>query len=140
MELVRPAHGHLLTTLWQQLRCLRTMNNLLNRLAPAVVLGLPVLAFAQQTGEPTDAQAAARSPRYQSAFTDYKPWQDIKPGDWRQLNNNLQPRLGRAGGHAGHGTTAPSGTQAVPAPSPAPRASEAAMPAHRGHEMQGDKP
>ena len=115
------------------------MNNLLNRLAPAVVLGLPVLAFAQQTGEPTDAQAAARSPRYQSAFTDYKPWQDIKPGDWRQLNENVRPSPDAAGGHTAHGTTNPA-SRAASAPSPAPGASAPAIPAHQGHQMHGGKP
>jgi len=112
------------------------MNNLLYRLAPAVVLGLPALALAQQSGNPRDTQAPVQALRYQSAFTDYKPWQDIKPGDWLQLNDNVRSGLGAAGGHAGHGMANPA-SQAASAPSPVPGASG---PTHQGHQMHGGKP
>lgn len=105
------------------------MNNLLLRLAPAVALSLPLLAVAQQGANATDTKAPAQPLRYQSAFADYKPWQDIKPGNWRQLNDNLVPAPGKAGGHAGHSSSAPA------APSPATKASAPAAPAHQNHEM-----
>ena len=114
------------------------MNNLLNRLAPAVVLGLPLLAIAQQSSDPTDDKAAAQV-RYQSAFADYKPWQDIKPGDWRQLNDNVRPTFGAAGGHAGQGIATPAASESASAPSPTPKASAPAMPAHEDHQMHGGK-
>ena len=67
------------------------MNTLFQRLAPAMVLGLPLLALAQ-TGrvDPAEAKASAPPLRYQSAFADYKPWQDAKPGDWRAVNDKVR--------------------------------------------------
>lgn len=107
------------------------MNNLLLRLASAVALSLPLLAVAQQDADATHTKAPAQPLRYQSAFGDYKPWQDIKPGNWRQLNDNVAPGPGKASGHAGHGSSAPAASAAVP------NASAPAAPAHLGHEMQG---
>lgn len=109
------------------------MNNLLSWLAPAVALSLPLLAIAQQGTNPTDSKAPASELRYQSAFADYKPWQDMKPGNWRQLNDNVAPKDGKGGGHAGHGAaTAPA--------APAAKASAPAAPAavgRQGHHMHG---
>lgn len=98
----------------------------------ALALCVPLAALAQT---PAAAAPSASAPalRYQSAFADYKPWQDIKPGDWRQLNDNVTPKDGKGGGHAGHG--------AAPAPAvPAAKASAPAAPAaggHQGHQMHG---
>lgn len=107
------------------------MNNLLNRLTLAMALGvaLPVIA---QPSNPAPPEASSQPLRYQSAFADYKPWQDIKAGEWRRLNDNLAAKAGTAGGHAGHGSAAP----ATPAQPPA---SQPAAPAHPGHHMQGGK-
>jgi hypothetical protein len=110
------------------------MKNFLPRLAPAVALCLPLLALAQAgRTDPANARAPAPALRYQSAFADYKPWQDAKPGDWRALNDALQG-TGASGGHASHAM--PS---APPAAAPAP-ASKASAPSHGGHHMQGGKP
>jgi len=104
------------------------MNNILSRLAPAVALCLPLVAVAQPgRADPAGSQASAPALRYQSAFVDYKPWQDAKPGDWRALNDALQ---GNAGDHAGH---------SMPSTPPAP-APKASAPAHGGHPMHGGKP
>lgn len=100
------------------------MHILFTRLAPAVALSLPWLALAQQ-GAPAPTRAPAATLRYQSAFADYKPWQDIKPGDWRQLNDGLTSGTASTGRHAGH-------ADAKPATPPAPAAS-APSPAHPGH-------
>lgn len=108
------------------------MNNLLTRLAPAVALCLPLLALAQSARpDPADAKAAVPALRYQSAFADYKPWQDAKLGDWRALNDALGG-TGAGGGHAGHAMP-----MAAPAAASAP-ASKASAP-HSGHHMQGGK-
>jgi hypothetical protein len=104
------------------------MHNPIFRLAPAVALSLPLLAGAQQSPPPS-AKASAPTLPYRSAFADYKPWQDIKPGNWRQLNDTLTS--GAAGGHAGHGAT--------PAAKPAPAAS-APAPRHHGHHNHGATP
>jgi hypothetical protein len=108
------------------------MNNLLQRLAPAMALSLPLLSLAQQTGDPADGKAATQPLRYQSAFSDYKQWQDVKPGNWRQLNDTVRDAAARGGGHAGHGVAA----------SPAQPAAGASAPAaapHQGQHMHGGK-
>lgn len=111
------------------------MNNFFSRLAPAAALCLPLLALAQAgRPDPADPKAAAPALRYQSVFADYKPWQDIKPGDWRAVNDNV--RDGAAKGGDGAGQTMPA---AAPALAPAPKASAAAMPAHGGRQMHGGR-
>lgn len=105
------------------------MNDLFYRLAPAVALCLPLSTLAQ-TGraDPSDPKAAAPQLQYRSAFFDYKPWQDIKPSDWRAVNDNVRGAAATGGGRAGH-TAAPS--------SPAASAPAKTMPAHSGHQMHG---
>ncbi len=66
------------------------MKHLIQRAAPVLALCVVALrpAFAQA---PTPPQAAASaSLPYRSAFADYKPWQDAKPGDWRALNEAVK--------------------------------------------------
>lgn len=82
------------------------------RYVPAMVLGLPMLAAAQPGNDPANAAAPAQPLRYESAFADYKPWQDLDARDWRQVNDDLlrpQPRplqqppdATPAPGHQGH--------------------------------------
>lgn len=112
------------------------MNKLAHGLAPALMLCLPLGVLAQSTSsQAEDVNAAAPPLRYQSAFSDYKPWQDIKPGNWRQLNDALAATpAGQAGAHAGHAMPAASGGAPVPAP-----AGPSATP-HGGHSMHGGKP
>ena len=63
------------------------MNNLLRRLAPALALCLSLVALAQPASvDPAQPGASAAQLKYRSAFADYRPWQGIKPGDWRALN------------------------------------------------------
>lgn len=106
------------------------MKNIFSGLA----LCLPLGALAQAP-TPAVAASSASAPalHYQSAFADYKPWQDIRPGEWRQLNDNVAPKDGKGGGHAGHG--------AAPAPAaPAAKASTSVAPAaggHKRHQMHG---
>jgi len=97
------------------------MNTYLHRVASAISLGLPLLALAQQPSDPTDAKASASSLRYQSAFADYKPWRELKTGDWRRINDAV---AGASGGHHDHSTATPQ------APDP-PKAS-ASTPAAQG--------
>lgn len=107
------------------------MNKLHAALAGALALGLPLLASAQaRRADPTDARASSPVLRYESAFADYKPYQDLKPGDWRALNEAVG---GAAGGHGGHGMSMPA---APAASAPMPTAS---APAHGGHPQHGGK-
>jgi hypothetical protein len=116
------------------------MHILFTRLAHAMALGFPLLALAQQSA-PAPTKASAPALPYQSAFADYKPWQDLKPGDWRQLNDSLTAGAESPGhgGHGGHGATKPA-----PPSSPKPMRA-ASMPAsghhghHQGHHAKGAK-
>jgi hypothetical protein len=114
------------------------MNNILSRLAPAVALCLPLLAWPQAgQPDPADPKTAAPALRYQSAFADYKPWQDTKPADWRAVNDTVRDAAGKGGGHAAHAMPAKSPASA---PAPAPKASAPAMSGHGGHHKHGGKP
>ena len=110
------------------------MNSFLSRLAPAAALCLPLLALAQVgRPDPADARAPAPALRYPSAFADYKPWRETKPGDWRAVNDNVRQAGSKGGGHAGHQMS-----PASPAAASAPPAKPAA-PGHGGHPMHGGK-
>ena len=97
---------------------------------------LPLGVLVQPAGSQTEvSNAVAPTPRYKSVFSDYKPWQDIQPGNWRQLNDALAAApAGQAGAHAGHAMTAASGGTPAPAP-----AGPSATP-HGGHSMHEGKP
>ena len=110
-------------------------------LAAAMALGLPLAAAAQVN--PADPAAPPQPLGYQSAFSDYKPWQDIKPADWRAVNDTVRDAAAKGGGHGGHGVVpaAPSGPAAAPQPAPrpaTPRPAPAAAPqAPAGHQGHG---
>jgi hypothetical protein len=108
------------------------MNNFFFRLAPVVALCLPPLALAQAgRPDPADTKAPAPALHYQSAFSDYKPWQDIKPGDWRVVNDNVRDAAAKGAGPA----MPPTSPAAASAPAPHPSA-----PLPGGHHMHGGKP
>jgi hypothetical protein len=117
------------------------MHDHFHRLAPAVALCLPLLAAAQTSrSDPADARAPAPALRYSSAFADYKPWQDIKTGDWRAVNDQVRDAASGAaqgGPHAGHASPAPA---PIAAPAPAAKASAPTMPGHGRHHMPGSRP
>jgi hypothetical protein len=111
------------------------MNNLLRRLAPALALCLPLVALAQPASvDPAQPSASAAPVKYRSAFADYRPWQDIKPGDWRALNDGL-----KGSGMSGHNMSAPAPAKAA-ASAPAATASAPAKSGHGGHPMRGGRP
>ncbi len=86
------------------------MQHRLSRRAAALALGLPLLAAAQGRADPAPPKAPARAPAsaYVSAFADYKPYQDIAPGDWRRLNDTV-----------GRAALKPDTPASAPAPAPA---------------------
>ena len=114
------------------------MKTLLTSLALAAALGMPLVAPAQTSGTQPVTAAASGSPlRYQSAFADYKPYQDVKSGDWKAMND----AAGKSGGHSmAMPMSMPMGGASAPSPS-ASAASTPAMPGHGGHQMpkQGGK-
>jgi len=89
--------------------------NHLSVLAGAMAFAVPLLAMAQSSaGDPGQANHAVPALRYDSAFADYKPWQETQPADWRAVNDAVRGAA-QGGGHAGHGASA----QAASAPPPA---------------------
>ena len=113
------------------------MNKLPSRLAPAVALCLPLLALAQAGPvEPSYSEASAPSLRYRSAFADYRPWQDTKPGDWRAVNDNVRDAAAKGRGRAGHAMPA---MPPAAASAPEPGASGPAASGHEDHPMHGGK-
>lgn len=110
------------------------MKIILSWLAPAMALSLPLGAFAQQTTAAPKGAPAAPLP-YQSAFSDYKPWTDIKQGNWRELNDALAaPASGSR--HGSGSRAAPSAQGQTPAhalPMPMPKG-------HQSHTMPGARP
>lgn len=114
------------------------MKNFLPWLAPTVVLSLPLGAFAQQ---PPDAQPGTplRALSYQSAFADYKPWAEIKSGDWRQLNDDLGKPAGQA--HPVDGSAGASTAQGhTPGHAMPMMKGHHGHPGRQGHQMPGAKP
>jgi hypothetical protein len=114
--------------------------------AVAALMGLPLMAAAQ--ANPADSGAPAPALGYQSAFSDYKPWQEIKPADWRAVNDTVRDAAAKGGGHGGHGASPagapasapaaapPAAPQPAPRPataSPAPAAAPQAPAGHQGH-------
>jgi hypothetical protein len=130
MGLVRPSHERWLTgSAGTAPQMTSTMNDLFRRPALALVLCLPLAAPAQIDAKPAAGGASAPRLQYRSAFADYTPWQDIKPGDWRALNESV-----KGAGMAAH-------TMGSMAPAAAPAAGSAALaPASPGHPMHGGRP
>jgi hypothetical protein len=119
-----------------------------NQLAWAVALAACVPALASAQDSKTGSPKAPAQLTYQSAFADYKPYQDAPLGNWRALNELVSGGAGGAAGHAGHdmggmksmempaaasapATSAPSGSMPMKHMKP--------MPMHGGHP-QGGKP
>ena len=103
------------------------MNNLIQRVAPALALCLAMLGPARAQGSAAPSATAGSPLQYRSAFADYKPWRDIAPGNWRALNDALKgdsmPGMDMSGTQGGSGTKAMSD-----------------MDAHQGHDMKGEHP
>lgn len=95
-------------------------------------LGMPLMALAQASDtQPAPAAASAPPLRYQSAFADYKPYRDVKSGDWKAMNDDA----GKSGGHT---MAMPMSMPMDGASAPGPAASASGMPAmteHSGHQM-----
>jgi hypothetical protein len=77
-------------------------------LLSALSLGVPLSAAAQPTrsdtaaaSQPALAPAATSELNYQSAFSDYKPYQDLKLGDWRAANDAVGKASGSHSGQVG---------------------------------------
>lgn len=116
------------------------MNTIFFRPALAMALSLPLVAAAQEdSARPVDDAASAASLLYRSAFSDYRPWQEIRPGDWRALNDNVREVAARRGSstHNGHLMGQPS--PAAPASAAPAEAPTSDRPSHGGPHEHGGK-
>ncbi|GAC1538395.1 MAG: hypothetical protein NVS2B4_18450 [Ramlibacter sp.] len=116
------------------------MKNKSPRVASALALCLPVLAQAQPT--PVETKSPGAAPRYESAFTHYKPWKAISAGNWRAANEAVGVEASGTG-HGGHTMTGNGGYTMNMAPTaPGQSANQPPKPApspfapHEGHQMQ----
>lgn len=114
------------------------MNKLLQRLAPAIAaLCLSLATGAQAQGDdPADARAPGQALRYRSAFDDYTPWQDLRPGDWRAANAKVRDAAGHGDAHAGHHGAAPAPSAGALPDAAAGRSGPPAS-GHRPHPRHG---
>jgi hypothetical protein len=87
------------------------------RLAGAIALGLTSLVSAQPAiSDPAQSRLAPSALRYDSAFSDYRAWQDTKPADWRRVNDALL-KDAPTGSHGVHRAGPPAVTASAPATS-----------------------
>ncbi len=63
----------------------------------------PLLAMAQ----PVEPARRSAPLRYTSAFADYKPFQDLEPGNWRALNDTVGAAALKLGGTSGPSVSTP---------------------------------
>ena len=109
----------------------------------AALLFAALPAAAQQPSvSPTDPHAAAPPPRYESVFSNYRPYQEPQLAPWQVINDDVGRIgghvgvMGGAGGHAGHsgGPAAKSSTATTEGGQPpvrgAPKAPAAGAHAH----------
>lgn len=73
--------------------------------------------------DPADTKAPAPAATYESAFRDYKPYEDPEIARWRDVNNEV----GRLNGHIGH-------VRMQATPGAKPPAKPDAHGGHRGHK------
>lgn len=111
----------------RRVRWFHEMNNLVQRVAPALVLCLAMPGPARAQGGAAPSATASSPLQYRSAFADYKPWRDIARGDWRALNDAVKgdsmPGMDMSG------SAGASGAKAMPRRN-----------AHRGHDTKGGRP
>ena len=107
------------------------MNYRLKWAASALALGVPLLAAAQPGHKDPTRPDTASALRYESAFANYKPWQDTKRADWRAVNDAVRDAAG-TGGHAEQPKSAPPAMASAPA-------SAASAPGGAGHDNSGHR-
>jgi hypothetical protein len=116
--------------------------NTLQTMACAIAFAMPQLVAAQVAPETPAAATAGSQLPFQSAFADYKPYEEVPVADWREVNETVKKAAGKGGGHAGHGSQEPPAAEdkapaAASAPSSAPREEQTR---HTGHSMHGGRP
>ena len=108
----------------------------------AIAFAMPPFALGQAAADSPAATTAASRLHYESAFADYKPYQDVPVADWRQVNDAVRDAATKGGGHAGHGSaTPPASGSTAPAgagtPSATPPEKNMGHGGHGGHSEHG---
>lgn len=80
-----------------------------------LLASMPTLAIAEHAIRPDPANPASPVPavKYESAFADYRSFQDQKPAPWKDVNTEVADSPG-ATGHAGHGSMATKAPPVAP--------------------------
>jgi hypothetical protein len=99
-----------------------------------MALCFPLIVAAQERpSRPSDEPVAPTTLPYRSAFSDYRPWQEVKPGDWRALNDTVREAAARGGAHGGHSMgQQPAGGAGAPTPSKPPASDKPDQGGHGG--------
>ena len=109
----------------------------LQTMACAIAFAVPHVVAAQANPpENPSAATTASQLTYESAFQDYRPYEDVPVADWRQVNDTVRHAATKGGGHGGHGAQDSKGTdgsaaskEVAPPPAPAQQ--------HMGHGVHG---
>jgi hypothetical protein len=137
MALVRTHEYWLRWRLPPALQMIRKSMKTLQTMACAIAFAVPH-AVAAQANPADNHSAATTAPQltYESAFDNYRPYEDVLVADWRQVNETVRHAATKGGGHAGHEVQDSKGSggsaankEAAPSPAPAQQ--------HMGHGMQG---
>ena len=105
------------------------MNTNFLRVTGAIVLGIPLIAGAQRAPQdPADPKAPASALQQPSAFQDFKPFQEVKAGDWRKVNDTV--------GSAAGSTTNSMDKMVMEPAAPASAPSKVPPASHHQHEVK----
>lgn len=110
-------------------------------LLAAVAAAIPALAVGQSAApasNPADPQAGTTPTRYESAFSNYRPYSEPEVANWREINDQVRAAAGQSG-HAGHGTPAEAvgANAAQSARMPAAGGDHGSHGGHSGHSGHG---
>jgi len=108
-------------------------------MACAIAFTMPQFVAALAAPETPAAATAGLQLPFQSAFADYKPYEDVPVADWREVNETVKKAAEKGDGHAGHGSQEPPADEDK-APAAASGPSPAAREGHTGHSMHGGRP
>ena len=110
----------------------------LQTMACAIAFAVPHVVAAQ-ANPPENASAATTASEltYESAFQDYRPYEDVPVAEWRQVSGTVRQAATKGGGHGGHGAPDSKGSEGSAASKEAAPPPPAPAQQHMGHGMHG---
>ena len=112
----------------------------LQTMACAIALAVPHVAAAQTNSPEGRSAATTAAPlTYQSAFEDYRTYEDVPVADWRQVNDTVRAAATKSGGHGAQQSQGSTGSAASKeaAPPPASRQHDMRHRPHGSRDMHG---